>query len=121
MKVDHPPRRYPSAFAFAIERSRETPDPIIGGHAGSGGLQKHSIGGIYPFDVVPVSNCGKVSYYLVDTRKGFDEQVPVVFSRISEAYYFARNLEELRREGFVPRHVLNAREAAYDAAERGEW
>jgi hypothetical protein len=120
MKVDHPLRLYPSAFALAIERSRENPDLIIGGHAGSGGLQKHSIGGIYPFDVVPIASGSTTLYYVVDTRKGFDEQVPVVFSRISEAYYFARNLEKLKREGFVPQHVLNAREAAYDAAERGE-
>jgi hypothetical protein len=121
MKVDHPPRRYPSAFALAIERSRENQDPIIGGHAGSGGLQKHSIGGIYPYDVVPIASGDMILYYAVDTRKGFDEQVPVVFTKISEAYYFARNLEELKREGFVPRHVLSAREVAYDAAERGEW
>jgi hypothetical protein len=121
MKVDHPFHTYLSSFTLAVECSRENPDPIIGGHAGSGGLRKHSVGDIYPFDVVPIASGDMILYYVVDTRKGFDEQVPVVFTKISEAYYFARNLEELKREGFVPRHVLNAREAAYDAAERGEW
>jgi hypothetical protein len=121
MKVDHPLRLYPSAFALAIERSRESPDPIIGGHAGSGGLQKHSIGDIYPFDVVPVSSGEMTLYYVIDTRKGFDEQVPVVYRWIGEAYDFARELARLARQKWAPQHVLNAREAAYDAAERGEW
>lgn len=48
-RITHPVVTPKSSFAAAIEASHAKPARVYEGHAGDGGLQTHSVGGLYPW------------------------------------------------------------------------
>lgn len=48
--VTHPAHR--RSFSESVDRARALRAAVYQGHAGEGGLQKHSVGGLYPWAVV---------------------------------------------------------------------
>ena len=77
-----------SPFAIAIDASHRKHDPAYLGHAGEGGLQTHSIGGLYPYLPVGYGHGKWAVHNLVS-----GERTAAVFDDYSEAAEWAERFK----------------------------
>jgi len=82
-----------SSFAAAVDASHAKPGKHVGGHAGEGGLQTHSVGGLYPYHPVAYGN-GKWSIHNLVTG----ERTAAVFEDYTLAATWAERFKLEPRE-----------------------
>jgi hypothetical protein len=67
----------------------------MSGHAGNGGIQRHSVGKDYPFTVVGTIRDGETRYYIVNLVTGEEHVKDSPFYGSRVAHSFAHFLKEL--------------------------
>jgi hypothetical protein len=58
-----------SSFSRAVDASHAKSSPVYTGHAGEGGLQQHSVGGLYPYHPVAYGNGKWAVHNLVSGKR----------------------------------------------------
>jgi len=78
-----------SSFGRSIDEARANRQRHVGGHAGSGGLQNHSVGGLYPW--LPVGH-GDGLWSVHNASTG--QQTPAVFASYTHAAEWAERFQQ---------------------------